>query len=339
VNRLEPRALLALGCTLLCAALLVACGGSGDKAASNGSSAQRTLERTFGARATSIRRARIAGEVRLDPEGLLKVGGPLALRVKGPFAAPSGHRPARFGLAFVATLGGDRFKGTAISTGARSYLTLDDTTYALDAGRRSARTAPKSHPGLEALGIDPLRWITHVEDKGSATVGDVATTRLQGDVDTRALLADIGKLLDKAGGGAGSFLTPELVKQIGDAVKSARVDVWTGADDDVLRQIAVDVRFAFKDAQSPIVGLDGGRLRLRLRLDDVNGAPVRIATPAAPRPLSELTGPDGLGAVLAGLGTGLTGGIAGGAIELVSCVTGAAGSSVELVRCIAKLAP
>jgi hypothetical protein len=43
--------------------------------------------------------------------------------------------------------------------------------------------------------------------------------------------------------------------------------------------------------------------------------------------------------VLAGLGTGLTGGIAGGAIDLVSCVTGAAGSSVELVRCIAKLAP
>jgi hypothetical protein len=339
VNRLQPRVLLALGCTLLCAALLAACGGSGDKTAPEASSAQRTLERTFGARATSIRRARIAGEVRLDPEGLLKVGGPIALHVEGPFAAPSGHRPARFGLAFVATLGGDRFKGTAISTGARSFLRLDDTTYALDAGRRSAKAAPKSHPGLKALGIDPLHWISNVEDRGSAKVGGVDTTRLQGDVDTRALLSDVGRLLDMAGGGAGGFLTPALVTEIGKAVKSARVDVWTGADDDILRQIAVDVRFAFKASQSPIVGLDGGRLRLRLRLDDVNGAPVRIATPAASRPLAQLTGPGGLGAVLAGLGTGLTGGIAGGAIDLVSCVTGAAGSSVELVRCVAKLAP
>jgi hypothetical protein len=276
--------------------------------------------------------------VRLDPDGLLKVGGPLALRVQGPFAAPSGRTPARFDLAFVTTLGGDRFKGSAISTGRRSYLQLDDRVYALGSGRRRAQAAPKSHPGLKSLGIDPLRWVKNVKDEGRADVGGVPTTRLAGDVDSVALLADLAALLDKAGGAA-SFLTPKLLAQIGAAVKSAKVDIWTGADDDIVRRIAVDLRFAFKPSQSPIVGLDGGRLRLGVRLSDVNGARVRVATPTAARPLTELTGAGGLGALLAGLGTGLTGGIGGGAIELVSCVTGAAGSSVDLVRCIAHLAP
>lgn len=325
---------------MLCTALPAACGGSSDNPAPKPDAAQRTLDRAFGAKATSIERARISADVRLDPQGLLKIGGPLVLHVKGPFAAPRGRTPARFDLAFVTTLGGDRFKGSAISTGERSYLQLDDRVYGLDAGRRRATPAPRSHPGLKSLGIDPLHWAKNVEDRGRGrvTADGVATTHLAGDVDAPAMLADLAALLDTAGGAAG-FLTPKLLAQVGAAVKSARFDLLTGADDGIVRALQADLTFAFKPAQSPIVGLDGGRLRLAVTLADVNGARVRVPTPAAARPLTELTGPGGLGALLAGLGTGLTGGIAGGAIELVSCVTGAAGSSVDLVRCIAHLAP
>lgn len=336
VTRPRLRATLALACVLLCTALLAACGGSGDDdKGAEPTSAQAKLQKTFGAASTSIERARIVGQVRLDPEGLLKVGGPIALRVSGPFAAPSGRTPARYALAFVATLGGDRFRGRAIATAERSFLTLDDKPYALGARRPRATPAPERHPGLRSLGVDPLDWIENVEERGAAQIGDEDTTRLSGDVDARALLADVGRLLDTAG--AGSFITPELLGQIAGAVKSAKVDLWTGAGDDILRQITVDVRFAFERSQSPIVGLDGGHLRLRLRLDDVNGAPVRIAAPAGSQPLTELTGPGGLDAVLAGVGKGLTGGIGGGALDLVGCVTGASGSSVELVRCLADL--
>jgi hypothetical protein len=330
--------LLALGCAVLCTVLPAACGGSSDNPAPKRSAAQQKLERALGAKATSIERARISADVRLDPQGLLKVGGPLVLRVKGPFAAPRGRTPARFDLAFVTTLGGDNFRGSAISTGRRSYLRLDDRVYGLDSGRRRSTAAPTSHPGLKSLGIDPLRWAKNVQDRGRSTSGGVATTHLAGDVDAQAMLADLAALLDKAGGAA-SFLTPKLLAQVGAAVKSAKFDILTGADDDIVRALKVDLTFAFKPAESPIVGLDGGRLRLDVTLDDVNGARVRVPTPAGARPLTELTGPGGLGALLAGLGTGLTGGISGGAIELVSCVTGAAGSSVELVRCIAGLAP
>jgi len=334
----KPRAPLALVCALACAGLLAACGDSGDDGgASATSSAQRTLEKTFGATATSIDRAKIVASVRLDPEGLLKLGGPIAIDVDGPFAAPTRSSASRFDLALKATLGGDTFQGAAISTGSKSFLKLDDTTYSLGSGTRRAHatsSAETSHPGLKSLGIDPLRWVTGIRSEGAETVAGVDTQRLAGDVDAKRLLADVGTLLDKAGA---ELLSPELLGQIGDAVKSAKVDIWTGSDDSILRQLKVVVRFAFEPAQSPIVGLDGGLLTVKVRLDDVNGAPVQIAAPTGTRPLTEVTGAGGLTALLGGLGAAITGGIGGGAVELVGCVTGADGSAVELVRCVSKL--
>lgn len=340
MTRSSPRVLLVIACALLCSALLAACGGSDDGGkATEPTGPEAALRKTFEASSTSIDRARVVAGVRLDPKGLLELGGPIAVRVTGRFAAPSSAGPSRFDLAFLATLGGQKFKGAVISTGTKRFLQLDDSIYTLGARghNKPDASAGEPHPGLKSLGIDPLPWITKPRDRGTERVAGVETRRIAGDVDAHRLLADVGKLLDKAGGDAGSFLSPDLLRQIGDAVKSARVDVWTGAEDSILRQIAIDVTFAFKSAQSPIVGLDGGRLRLRVRLDDVNGAPVKVATPAGTRPLSEVTGKGGLGSVLAGIGAGLTGGIGGGAIELAGCVTKAGGSSVDLVRCVSQL--
>lgn len=339
MTRSSLRVLLVIACALLCSALIAACGGSGGGGrTTKPTGPEAALEKTFEAGSTSIDRARVVASVRLDPKGLLELGGPIALRVTGPFAAASSAGPSRFALAFLATLGGQKFNGAVISTGAKRFLKLDENIYTLGArSQKPGASAGEPHPGLKSLGIDPLPWITNPRDRGTERVAGVDTRRIAGDVDAQRMLADVSKLLDNAGGDASSFLSPQLLKQIGDAVRSAKVDVWTGGDDSILRQIAVDMTFAFKSAQSPIVGLDGGRLRLRVRLDDVNGAPVKVATPGGTRPLSEVTGKGGLGSVLAGIGAGLTGGIGGGAIELVGCVTKAGGSSVDLVRCVSKL--
>src|SRR5437764_551501 len=99
------------------------------------------LERTFGETATSIDSAKLDAALKLNPEGLLKLGGPIAFKVKGPFAAPTASSPSRFDLALLATLGGRRFEGGALSTGTHSYLRLDDRTYSLGAS---------SHPPANA---------------------------------------------------------------------------------------------------------------------------------------------------------------------------------------------
>jgi hypothetical protein len=347
MNRSNLRALIALACVVACSAGLVACGGSDT---TNGdASAEQALQQTFGTSATSIKRGRVAATLRLDPEGLLKLGGPISVRLTGPFAAPSRHRLPRFDLAFLATLAGQRFSGSAISTGTKGFLKLDRRTYAVDDAlvaklRKQLGTAAAGKPqaALKALGIDPLRWITNPQRKGRERIAGVDTERIGGTVDVRRLLGDLATLLDKAGGTGATVFTPQLRGQIADAVKSAQATVWTGADDKLLRQLAVVVTFAFKDSsQSPIPGLDGGRLTLRARLDDVNGATARIRTPMNTQPLSRLTGEGGLSTFLRGIGAGITGGVGPGAAgsALLRCVTQAGGSSAEVVRCASKLAP
>jgi hypothetical protein len=344
MTRSTLRALLVIACSGLCAVLL-ACGGSHT---TSDAGAERTLKQTFGTSTSSIERGRVAATLSLEPEGLLKLGGPISVRLSGPFAAPARRDLPRFDLAFLATLAGQRFRGSAISTGRKGFLKLDGRTYAVEDAfvarlrKGLGKAAAEPQAGLKALGIDPLRWITNPERKGQERVGGAQTERIGGAVNVPRLLADLGTLLDRAGGTGASFLNPRLRTQIGDAVKSAKVDVWTGADNKLLRQLAVVVTFAFKDSsQSPIPGLDGGRITLRARLDDINGTPVQIRVPERVRPLAQLTGKGGLRTFLQGIGAGITGGVGPGdaGAALLRCLTHAGGASAEVVRCASKLAP
>jgi hypothetical protein len=332
------RALCLLACGVLCAAALPACGGSDE----GDSAAKEAISQTFGASATAIKRGKVDARLQLEPEGLMAIGGPIVLNVSGPFSV-SGGSP-QLDLAFAATLAGKQYEGAIISTGSKGFVKLDDRTYSVDDAfvakvRGGARKAKRS--GLQAsLGIDPSTWITNPQTKGSEQVGGIDTERIGGDVDVSKLLADVATMLDKLGGArsASGFLTPELRKQIAGAVKSAKVDLWTGAKDKILRQIAVAIQFEFpSDEKPPIAGLEAGKINLRLRLDDVNGAAVNVAEPKHARPLSELTG-GGLETFLSGLGASLTGGGKGGQAFL-GCVTQADGKSAEIVRCASKLAP
>ncbi len=141
------------------------------------------------------------------------------------------------------------------------------------------------------------------------------------------------------GAGGGGLLTPELRTQIAGAVKSTKVDVWTGTTDNILRQLVAVIDFAFKTGTSPIPGLDGGRVTLRLRLDGVNATTVKPAAPRNARPLSDLTGEGGLGALLSGLAAGVLGGTGGGdgGDAFLKCLSSASGATADIVECTSKL--
>ncbi|MEA2195094.1 MAG: hypothetical protein QOG42_1528, partial [Solirubrobacteraceae bacterium] len=203
-----------------------------------------------------------------------------------------------------------------------------------------AGAADKKQPGLKALGIDPLRWISGAQERGKERIAGVDTTRISGNVETAKLLEDLDRLLTKAGGsgGAAGLLSPKTRQQISDGVKSAKVDIWTGTGDKILRQLAVRINFAFKNGETPIAGLDAGKIDLRLRLDDVNKTKVGVTAPANARPLADLTG-GSISDFLTGIGNGLTGkgsSIAGA--PFLKCITGAHGKTAPLVSCVSKLA-
>ncbi|MEJ7797073.1 MAG: hypothetical protein WKF42_01145 [Solirubrobacteraceae bacterium] len=336
MNRPTLRALLALAC---CCALFAACGNSEEPDAT----AASTLEQTVAA-TSKIDNGRLSASIGLQPEGMLALAGAITLRAAGPFASPAAGELPRLRLALAASLAGQSIDATASSTGKRGFLRLGGRDYELDDEFLDAlreELAGKQGGGFALLGLDPTAWIKDPRNRGEAKVGGEDTIRIAGQIDVERLLADLAELLDGGSNGDG-LLTPKLRRQIAAAVTSAKVDVWSGAQDKVLRQLAVVIDFAFDKGSSPIDGLDGGRVKLRLRLDDVGTTTFEVLAPQRPRPLSQLAGDGGLAALLGGLGAALPGGREGagdGGAAFLRCVTAAAGDAAAVARCASKLAP
>lgn len=333
--------LAALACLVLCGGLLAACGDDSDD-----TGAQGLLDQTFGSGASAIDNGQMDLDFRLDPKGLLALGGPIKLSLDGPFSSPGDRQLPHFDVDFAATLANEIFRGSVLSTGRAAFVVLDgrgykvDREFVADLREGLADTAGRRQPGLKSLGIDPLRWVSGAQERGEERVAGVDTTRISANVKVATLLEDIDRLLTKAGGsgGSGGLLSPQVRKQISDAVKTAKVDIWTGTDDKILRQLTVRIDFAFKEGERPIPGLDAGKINLRLRLTDVNETKVAVQAPANARPLADLTG-GSISDFLTGIGNALTGkggSFAGAA--LVGCITGADGKTASLVRCVSELA-
>ncbi len=349
MNRQALRAVLTVACAALCGGLLASCGDADD--APGAAAVATSIDQTVAA-TSKLDSARLTASLQLDPEGLLALGGPIALRASGPFAAGAKGELPRLELAVGGTLARKNLSARAISTGKRAYLQIDGRDYRIDQdfidslrshdrSAASADGARKPHPGLASLGLDPSAWIKDPQDKGTAAVGGVPTQRIAGSIDVKRLLDDVAKLL----GGDGGLLAPKLRAQIAAAVTSTKVDLWTGATDRILRQLVAVVDFAFKTGASPISGLDGGRVTLRLRLDDVDATTVTPAAPKNARPLSDLTGEGGLRALLSGLGSGVLGGTGGGGDggdggdAFLRCLNSGSGKTADIVECASKLAP
>jgi hypothetical protein len=322
---------------LLCAALLAACGDAED---APDAAAASTLAQTVAA-TSKLENAKLSATFRFEPDGPAALAGPIVARASGPVAAPAaaGGLP-RFDLALAATLGGMPLQANVLSTGKRGYLQLGGTSYRVDDELvdELGKALAGANGGFASLGLDPASWISKPRSLGTARVGDAETQRIAGDIDVRRLLADVARLLDGMGGG--DLLTPKLREQIAGAVRSARAEVWTGVEDRIMRQLTVAVDFALdKDAGRPM-GIEGGRVNLRLRLDGVNRTPVKVTPPKGAKPLSSLFAASGLGGLLHGLGPGAKGGagIGGEGEAFLKCLESAGGDSSAVTRCASKLA-
>ena len=342
------RALLALLCLAPLALLLSACGGGDDDSAPpRDAAAQRLLRQTFASRASAISNGRMRLTFRLDPEGLLKLGGPIKLNVGGPFAAPRDGELPRFDVGFATTLATHRFTGAISSTGGQAFMTLDGRPYRID--RASVARLRKGlgdqsagrRRGLRALGIDPLRWIVRPRARGTQQLDGVTVTRVSGQINLARVLEDLDSLLTKAGGSAaaGGFLSPAARREFADAVDASHVDVLSGADDHLLRELRIGATFSFKKhgGLTPVPGLSGGKLTVSLAIADPNATRVNVRAPERARPLSELTGRS-IGAFVDGIAGALTSEEDNGLVgQALGCITGSSLSTASLVSCISKL--
>jgi hypothetical protein len=348
----RPRRLLPVLCAALLAATgLAACGDSSSGSSIDGKDASAVLKETFGPD-KPVKSGRLNLQLKFDGQGLQGLSGPIAAQLSGPFQSQGGKTLPKFDFDLNLNLSGQSLSAGAVSTGDKGYVSFAGQTFELgtlyDAFKRgyeqSVRQASKKSGGatFSTLGIDPLRWLTNPQKAGEEQVGGADTVHVTSDINVPKLLDDVSTLLGKAPSlgvtgakGVPTSISPQTRRQIADAVKSAKLDVWSGKDDGILRRMTLDLSFAVpQSVQSKAGGLKGGSLTADLTIADLNKDQT-ITAPKNARPFSDLTSQlQGLfGGALGGSGSSGSGSGSGGG----SGSSGATGkSSSKYLDCLQK---
>jgi hypothetical protein len=310
MTRLRPAVLLALLLSL--AAVTGACGGS-DEDASSSTDVNELLTQTFTG-SKEVKSGNLDLSLKLEAQGgESQLDGPVSVSLSGPFQAQDDGRLPKFKLDAAFEGAGQSIKAGATSTGDKGYLSFQGTDYVVEeqvfqqfkAGYEQAqKQGSQDKQTFASLGMDPRKWLTDPKNAGEAKVGDDDTIKITGGVDVAKLLDDINNALGKAsslglqGGQVPEKLTEEQKRQVTEAVKTPRVEIYTGKADQILRRMVVNLGVDDKSSgTSGIVGFD-------VSITDLN-EDQDIAEPADAKPFSELL------EKLGGLGVAGSGGGAG----------------------------
>jgi hypothetical protein len=345
MTRLRPAVLLALLTGLLLALLVGACGGSDGDEASSSTDVNELLRQTFTG-SKEVDSGNLDASLAIEAQGGdSQLRGPVSIRLAGPFQAEDERRLPKFKLEAAFEGGGQSIKAGATSTGDKGYLSFQGTDYVVDpqvfrqfkAGYEQAQQqGADQKQSFASLGMDPRKWLTNPKNEGEAKVGDDDTIKITGGIDVARLLDDVNKALEKAASlglqGAGQVperLTEEQKRQVAEAVKNPRVEIYTGAEDKILRRMVVNL--GIEDQSSGT----SGTVAFDLAITDLN-EDQDIAEPADAKPFSELVGQfEGLlgGASASGSGSGAGAGSASSEdFEKFSKCIEEAGNDVEKAR-------
>ncbi len=304
------RTLLALA-ALVAAMVLVACGGGdgGDEASSD-TDVDTLLEQTFSGD-KKIDSGKIDLSLKASATGTS--GGSFDVSLTGPFQSEGAEKLPKFAFELAASGQGQNIEAGATSTGEKGFVNFNGTDYVVSDEvfaqfKQGYEEAAKQNAGdesqsLASLGLDPKKWLTNPENAGEGEVGDTEVIRITGGLDVPKFLDDLNTALSKAGqlgvpqGQVPTQLTDEQRKQVEDAIEDVKVEIATGKEDTILRQMKVDL--SAKDPNSD----DTATVNFDLQLTDLNEGQ-EFPEPADAKPFDELLSQFGGLGGLSGLGGG-----------------------------------
>jgi hypothetical protein len=302
---------IAIVLALVSASLIAACGNGG-----NDEDPQQVLDQTF-SNPTSIRSGTFDLDVRVETSGgespgkfEAKLGG--RFQSRGPDQFPLFD----FDVSLKGEGGSQSFSGAGglTSTGDRAFVKFQGTEYSLPqalydqfvtsyAQLQSQNRSNQATGLLQALGIDPSRWLTDLNNEGTEDVEGTKTIHITGEANVPQLVDDLKKIAERAGSAAGT-IDPAEFDRLEDTIRSGEIDVNSGEDDKLLRRLQLD--FELTPPEGTPGAPDSVDFFLQLNLADVNGAQ-SIQAPANSQPLQNLL--DRYGIDLGRLGDALRGGL------------------------------
>ncbi len=349
--RLRP--LLPLVIALLALGLLVGCGGGGGDKADSSTDVNQLLKDTFSG-SKDVKSGKLDLALNADSGGQS-----FAVKVTGPFESQGSGKLPKLDIDASLEGGGQSFQAGVTSTGDQGFVSYGGTDYAVPPAvfqqfktgfEQSAKQGGKNgNQSLATLGIDPSKWLTNAKNEGNAKVGDTDTIKITGDVDVPKLLDDVNTALQKIrslGGAQASQLPSQLSeqdkKQAADAIKDLSVEIYTGADDKILRRMVVALKLDVPQGAGG--SAQTANLKLDFQLQDLNESQ-DIKAPENTKPLSELMSKlQGLGIPGLSAGGGGTSSGSGSTSQenlqkYSECIQKANGDSTKIRKCADLLTP
>jgi hypothetical protein len=341
----------------LAALALTACG---DDSAS-GQDVNQVITDTFNGK-KDVNSGKLEVDLTAKLAGIAQLSGPISLKIDGPFENTGKNTLPKLDLNLTATGAGQDFNAGAVSTGEQGFIKYQNTYYAVpdrlyaqfkrQFERAQSQQKDSNQPSLGALGINPRDWLKNPKDEGTEDVGGTETIHIAADIDVPKLLDDVDNLLGKAGklglnrqqqAQLPKEIPPGVKSQLADAVKEAKVDVYTGKDDKALRRLKVHLRFEVpSELRQQAQGLSSGEIAFTLQIADLN-QPQTITAPKGAKPLSDLQrqlGAAGLGNLggSSGSGSGSSGGGSSGGGGSVTPAPGGTSSpqAQRYLKCVEK---
>jgi hypothetical protein len=254
--------------------------------------------------------------------------GSINATVGGPFQGSEGSFPS-FDIEAEGELDSESQdisgNGGLTSTGDAAFVAFQGTEYEIPAeifsqfastyGQLQRQAEQEAGDGgasnlLSSLGVNPTNWLTETENEGNEDVEGTDTVHISGQADVPKLVEDLKTLSENVPDQAQQVNPADSsqLDSLADVIESADFDIYTGADDDILRKIEADMVLKPDDVEGAPDSVD---LNFALTFSQVN-EPQEIAAPSDPQPLQGLLDqlgidPAQLGLLGAAIGSGAGG--------------------------------
>lgn len=340
---------LVLAIALAVPAVVAGCGGGSS---SNNEDPQKVLDETFN-NPTNITSGKLDISVDGSAEG--QQSGSFNASVTGPFQTDPNDPTAFPQFDLTANVSGSAggpsisFDGSLIATKDNAYVEYQDQAYEVGtdlfkqftqsyAQAAQQSNAQKGQNFFEQFGIDPSTWLTNVTNEGTTDVEGTDTIHVHGDADIGKILSDLQKVSQQTNGTT-QQLTPDQLKQVQDAVKTASIDVYSGTDDHLLRKLSLTLELTPPAGSGATVS--NVNLTFSIAFSDVNQSQT-ITAPSNPKPISDLLNQLGIPGLP---GVGSTGGFnipgsgssGGSSSAYTRCIQNAGTNQAKIAQCASKL--
>ncbi|MBM3666618.1 MAG: hypothetical protein FJW90_03905 [Actinobacteria bacterium] len=266
--------------------------------------------------------------------------GTLSVSIGGPFQSGEGGVPL-FDVTAEADVDSteQQFEGDAgfISTGDTAYVSFQGSDYELPAevfaqferGFLDSQDEQESDNVLPSLGVNPSSWLTDLSNEGTEDVEGTETIQISGQADVPDLVADLRTIADNIPEAAQQLSPADLsqLEQLTGIIKSADFNIYSGADDEILRKLEADIELDPPDASGGAESVD---INFAITLSELN-EPQTISAPPGAQPLSTLLEQFGVDpSQLGGLGA------IGGGSSSGSSPSGGSAAGTAYLDCIAQ---